>query len=241
MACPSTDPWRCEPLEGQLRLTAILPGANLAAVHAVARGRLGLLRGRMLAEGAVLRELAAAVSRSDAPGRDWAERQALLAAGQAELADIQADLIRADVTGELPGVPAGALPRWHALAAARLERLVPAVLALEEAHPSLCLSFEAARAARIAALSRKLVGQHGISWHRTPGAQDETLPPPLRAASMEASNGHGQRVTLQWRHDAANDMEWLRWQSFGGKMREDGSVAGRAAVLAALRPLALAA
>jgi len=250
------DPWRRLPADGQIRLTTTLPGANLAALHAVARARLGMLRGRMLVPDAELRALADAVARRDAPARDWAARAALLAAGQAELRDIQDGLHQADRGGALampawdPGdgtagrveLRGAALARWQALAAARLERLLPAVLALEQAHPALAAHFEAERAARIAALSRRLVEHGGISWHRPPAGDDAELPPPLRAATLEARNDQGHRVTLHWRHDAANDMEWLRWQSAGsGRRREDGSVAGRAAVLAALRPLALAA
>lgn len=239
---PDADPWRREPLEGQIRLTASFPGANMAALHAVARARLSSLRQRLLAPDAELRALADAIARRDAPARDWAERETLLAAGQQELRAIQAAWNQLDETGRLDGVPSQAgIIRWGELAAARLERLVPAVLALEEAHPALRDAVEADRAARIAALTRRVIAHAGVSWHRPPAPSDETMPPPLRAACLVARNGHGHAVTLHWRHDAANGMEWLRWQSQAGRRHEDGSIAGRDAVLAALRPLALAA
>ncbi len=233
-----------------MRLTATLPGANRASLHAVARARLAALRGRMLAPDPVLRELEDAVARRDPPARDWTEREALLATGQAELRDIQAGLREADHAGAVEArledgstltLRGAALDIWQTMAAARLQRLLPAVLALEEAQPALLAQCEAARAARIKALTRKLVEHSGFSWHAAPSAEDDALPPPLRAATLAASNAHGQKVTLHWRRDEANGMEWLRWQSAGGRAHEDGSVAGRAEVMAALRPLALAA
>lgn len=240
-------------MAGQIRLTARFPGAGLPALHAVARARLAVLRARMLAPDPVLDALAAAIERRDAAARDWAEREALLAAGQAELRQIQAEFHAADQAGLLdtlgwngacaqPIRLAGcALARWQAAAAARLQSLVPAVLALEDARPVLLAGREATRTARIADLTNRLVTQAGLSWHRLPSPDDATLPPPLRAATLEARGAAGQSLTLHWRQDAANGLEWLRWQSRAGQRREDGSMAGRDAVLAALRPLALAA
>lgn len=253
METATSDRWKRQAMEGQLRLAACFPGANLAVLHAVTRARLAALRGGMLGPDPVLGALAAAVERRDAAAQEWAGREALLAAGQAELEQIQAEFCAADAAGVLDtlgwqaGRPAplrlggSALARWQAVASARLPRLVHAVLALEEARPALLAEHEAARAARIAALARKLTGHAGLSWHKMPGPADDTLPPPLRAATLEARGAAGQRLTLHWRQDAASGMEWLRWQSQAGQARDSGSVAGRAAVLAVLQPLALAA
>lgn len=247
------DPWNPVAMDGQLRLAGRFPGANLTVLHAVGRARLAALRNRMLAPDPVLRELAAAMERRDAPAREWAEREALLAAGQAELEQIQAEFQAADRAGVLDtlgwhgagpapmSLSGSALARWQVAAASRLQRLIPAVLALEEARPALLAEHEAARGARIGALVRRLMGHSGLSWHRLPGPADATLPTPLRAATLELQGAAGHRLTLHWRQDAANGMEWLRWQSQAGRAREDGSVAGRAAVMAVLQPLALAA
>ena len=249
----TTDPWMRLAMAGQLRLTARFPGAGLAALHAVARARLAVLRARMLAPDPMLDDLAAAIERRDAAAREWAGREALLAVGQNELRQIQAEFHAADQAGVLDAlgwdghraapvsIRGSALGRWQMAAAARLQRLIPAVLALEEARPALLALREIARASRIAALTDTLTRQSGLAWHRVPVPEDSEMPPPLRAASLEAHGAPGQSLSLHWRHDSANGMEWLRWRSCAGRDRQDGSVAGRPAVLATLRPLALAA
>lgn len=247
------DPWQRLPASGQLWLRAEMPGQNLVTLHAVARSRLAALRARALGRDPVHEDLKAALERRDEPAREWAQRQALLRAGEAELADIEAGLERAGADGTLDtlawtGRAQGqlrlegqALSQWRAMALRRRDQLEPILRDLAAEHEALRQEVEAARAARIRALARKLTEQQGYAWHVRPDPSQDRCPPCIRAAMLEAQASPTRQLVLTWRLDEANGMEWLRWQSLDGTRREDGSVAGRAAVTAALQPVALAA
>lgn len=246
------DPWQRLPMAGQVRLEARLPGQNLAALHAIARARMASLREQLLAPDAVHADLCAAIERRDDAARAVADQAAMLAAGQRELLEIQEGFAQIDRDGVLIApswigeayarvqIEGSAVARWHMLAGERLDRLAPAVVALEEAMPAILRDFEEARAARIIALVRKLQDQHGFAWLSPPGPQDERCPPAIRAATLLATNGTGCSVMLRWRHDAASGQEHLSWTLHEGAARHDGS-AEDAAIPRALHPISLAA
>lgn len=246
------DPWQRLPMAGQVRLEARLPGQNLAALHAIARARMASLRDQMLAANPVHEDLRAAIERRDDAAREVATQVDMLAAGQQELQEIQQGFAQIDRDGVLVApswmgdsyarvqIEGGAMARWQMLAGERLERLGPAVLALEEAMPAMLRDFEDARAARIVALVRKLQDQHGFAWSTPPGPDAETCPPAIRAATLLATNGTGCSVMLRWRHDAVTGQEHLSWTLHEGAARHDGS-AEDAAIPRALHPISLAA
>ncbi|RVT95526.1 hypothetical protein EOD42_15040 [Rhodovarius crocodyli] len=247
------DPWQRLPATGQVWLRAEMPNQNLIALHAVARSRLALLRAKALGRDPVHEDLKAALERRDEPARDWQQRQALRAAGEAELDQIEAGLARAGEQGQLdsPGwseagpadfrLRGEALDRWCTLALRRRAQLLPILEKLRAEHEVLRQEVEAARAARIRALMRKLTEQQGFSWHELPDPAQTHCPPSVRAAMLEAVGGPACHLTLTWRYDEASGLEWLRWQSQEGARLSDGSVGGREAVTAALQPVALAA
>ena len=247
------DPWQRLPSTGQVWLRAEMPNQNLIALHAVARSRLAQLRAKALGRDPVHEDLKAALERRDEAARDWEQRQALRAAGEAELLHIEAGLARAGEKGELdsPGWADGgptdfrlrgeALESWCALALRRRAQLLPILEKLRGEHELLRQEVEAARGARIRALIRKLTEQQGFSWHEMPDPAHARCPPCVRAAMLEAVAGPTCHLTLTWRYDEASGLEWLRWQSQEGASVSDGSVGGREAVTAALQPVALAA
>jgi len=246
------DPWQRLPMAGQVRLEARLAGQNLSALHAIARARMASLREQLLAPDAVHADLCAAIERRDEAARALARQAAMLGAGQQELQAIQEGFAQVDRDGVLVApswvgevctrvqIEGRAAARWQMLACERLDRLAPAVLALEEAMPPMLQEFEEARAARIIALVRKLQDQHGFAWAVPPGPEDARCPPAIRAATVLATNGTGCSVMLRWRHDAAHGREHLSWSLHEGAARHDGA-AEDAAIPRALHPISLAA
>ncbi len=246
------DPWQRLPMAGQVRLEARLPGQNLPALHAIARGRMTSLREQLLAPDPVLEDLRAAIERRDDAAQELAAQAAMLAAGQQELREIQESFAQIDRDGVLVApswigeayarvqIEGSAMTRWQMLAGERLDRLAPAVLALEEAMPAMQADFEEARAARIMALVRKLQDQHGFAWTTPPRPDDEICPAAIRAATLMATNGTGCSVMLRWRHDGVTGQEHLSWTLHEGAARHDGS-AEDSAIPRALHPISLAA
>ncbi len=246
------DPWQRLPMAGQVRLEARLPGQNIAALHAIARARMASLREQLLAPHAVHEDLVAAIERRDAAARDLAVRETMLVTGQQELRDIQDGFSQVDRDGVLIApswmgdayarvqIDGCALTRWQMLAGERLTRLGPAVLALENAMPTDRADFEDARAARIAALVRKLNDQHGFAWITPPTADDTACPPAIRAATLLATNGTGCSAMMRWRHDGETGQEHLSWTLHEGEARHDGN-AEQLGVQRSLQHLSLAA
>lgn len=246
------DPWQRVPVVGEVRLRASLPGQNLATLHAVALARLAGLREHMLAPCAVHAALAAAIERQDEAAHAQAGRDAALAEGLREIAAIRADFARLDRDGVLVApawtgdaaaaqLSGAALARWQLAAGARLERLSQAVQGLQAAQPALLAEAEHGRAARIAALARKLMDQHGYAWSVPPDAGCELTPPGRRTALLLAGNGAAARVTLRWAFEEASGAECLEWSLADGLRRLRDAAHGAAAVEAALAPVSLAA
>jgi hypothetical protein len=247
------DPWQRVPVVGEVRLRAVLPGQNLATLHAVALARMAGLREHMLAPCAVHAALAAAIERRDDAARAQAQREIALAEGRREIAEISACFAQLDRDGVLVApawageayaaaqIGGAALARWQLAAGARLERLLHAVRGLEAAQPALQAEAEQCRAARIAALARKLMDQHGYAWSMPPGPECELTPPGRRAALLLAGNAAASRVTLRWAFEEASGAERLEWSLADGATRLRDAAEGAAAVETALAPVSLAA